>query len=80
MIGKLSRKENPWDILGEALIDYILPQLDRLDIETLSQARLSAYSTFKEGNLKPVKQIDDFILKLDDKINELNKLNELFKR
>ena len=50
LFGVSITNDDPWDIMNDALIDYILPQFDRLDFDTLDFAHKSALQVFKNEN------------------------------
>lgn len=68
----------PWQSLNEALIDYILPQFDRLDTATLSSAYEFALDNFGDEKRKTPPLLDPFIINLKGKIERLQSLNKLF--
>jgi MoxR-like ATPase len=64
-----------WEALDEALVDYILPQFDRLDLETLKHTSNAAQIQFKQdGNeLTP-----EFLLKLEKMVSRIRDRDTLF--
>jgi len=78
VVGTITREEsNPWKLLGEALVDYILPQLDRLDTTTLSRVR-NAIEVFKLNGELP-SSIVPFANNLNEMIDKIQSVGELFK-
>jgi len=75
--GMISMKKEPWTLLDESLTDYILPQLDRLEIETLRHIFGAAQNIFAGGEDEPHCTV--FISKLDDMIKNLGQMDKLFK-
>ncbi|MEO9296019.1 MAG: AAA family ATPase [Nitrososphaera sp.] len=66
-----------WRILKEAMIDLVLPQFDRLDIETLRHVNLAIDNTMKYDGMT----VGDMVLvknKVDEMIHKLEGLGELF--
>jgi MoxR-like ATPase len=68
-----------WKLLNEALEDYLLPQLDRLDPGTLVYVKDEAYKTLLDdhGNV-PDTIRKGFISKLENMISNLEYINGLF--
>jgi hypothetical protein len=63
--------------MNDALIDYLLPQFDRLDFDTLDFAHKSALQIFNsEKGTVPAMQ--PFLTLLTDKVKTLQNLNKLF--
>jgi len=71
-------KSEPWQNLDDALIDYILPQFDRLNTSTLNSAYELALENFGDESKKTPPGLDPFINSLKDKIDRLQSLNKLF--
>jgi len=63
------------------LIDYILPQFDRLDIETmrLAHEKASEIFVFKDGNGKTIESTGSFLSNLKKRLERLEELDKLFK-
>jgi hypothetical protein len=76
----LNEDENiRWNLLNEALEDYILPQLDRIELPTLTHINKVANEKFLTDNKVIVEQIrTGFINQLTKMIQELELMNELF--
>lgn len=74
----LVTKTEPWKALNSALIDYILPQFDRLDIETLDFASKFAMSIFTQDGKKTIPDLEPFLFILSDKLSRLQDLNKVF--
>jgi MoxR-like ATPase len=76
------RNENEnirWSLLNEALVDYILPQLDRIDLSTLTHINKAANEKFLTDKNVPVEQIRiGFINRLTKMIQELEFMNKIF--
>jgi MoxR-like ATPase len=71
--------EDPWILLDSALTDYVLPQVDRLDLGTLRGILESARIAFNNKEGKPVPVIEaGFIRKLEALISKLEQVNKLF--
>lgn len=68
---------NPWNIMNDALIDYILPQFDRLDFDTLDFAHKSALEVFKNEN-GTLAELQPFFNTLNNKVKTMQNLNKLF--
>ncbi|MGD1838206.1 MAG: AAA family ATPase, partial [Nitrososphaeraceae archaeon] len=64
--------------LNQALIDYILPQFDRLDIDTIRWAHTKASEIFIDENEKRIESISPFLENLDKRMKRLESLNKLF--
>jgi hypothetical protein len=75
--GMIKIKKDPWKLLDEAITDYILPQLDRLELETLRHIFGAAQNMFTDDNNQ--QHCTGFILKLDDMIKKLGQMDKLFK-
>jgi MoxR-like ATPase len=75
-VAVLGRRE-PWVLLNEALVDYFLPQLDRLDLEVIRAVRAASQSVFVI-DAQPVPQLQDFNARLDGMIKKLEELDKLF--
>ena len=68
-----------WSLLNEALIDYVLPQLDRIEFETLTHINKAANGKFLTDKNVVVEQIrTGFIIRLTRMIKALELMNELF--
>jgi Cdc6-like AAA superfamily ATPase len=68
-----------WSLLNEALIDYVLPQLDRIEFATLSHINKVANGKFLTDKNVVVEQIrTGFINRLTRMIKALELMNELF--
>jgi hypothetical protein len=79
VVGTIVREEpNDWKLLGEALVDYILPQLDRLDSVTLIAVR-EALVVFKLNDKLP-DSIIPFADSLDEMIKKIQTVGELFSK
>ena len=67
--------------LNDSLIDYILPQFDRLDIETLRLAyeNASKIFIFQDENGKTIESTSPFLFNLKKRIQRLEDLDKLFK-
>ena len=74
--GMIKIKKDPWKLLDEAITDYILPQLDRLELDTLRHIG-AAQNMFTDDNNQ--QHCTGFILKLDDMIKKLGQMDKLFK-
>jgi MoxR-like ATPase len=70
-------RSDPWALLNEALIDYFLPQLDRLDLEVIRTVHSASMDVFRLDDA-PIKQLDDFNARLNSMIKELEDLDKLF--
>lgn len=76
--GATTRAENDyWKLLGEALVDYVLPQLDRLDSTTLIAVR-DAADLFRSDKMP--NGIEPFINRLNGMIKKIQAVGELFDR
>jgi MoxR-like ATPase len=69
--------DDPWDVMNDALTDYILPQFDRLDFDTLDFAHKIAFHIFKNDK-GTIPELQPFLNALNDKIKTLQNLNNLF--
>jgi hypothetical protein len=78
VVGKIIREDDPWKLFGEALVDYILPQLDRLDSTTLIAVR-EATDIFKSNGVLS-ENISSFVQSLDEMIRRIQSVGELFKK
>lgn len=68
-----------WSLLNEALIDYVLPQLDRIEFATLTHINKVANGKFLTDKNVVVEQIRiGFIIRLTRMIKALELMNELF--
>jgi MoxR-like ATPase len=77
--GMLIRKEqNAWKLLCEAMVDYVMPQFDRLDLDTLRHVRSISSMKFKDVDDKAIPEIGIFLNKLDEMISKLQQLSSLF--
>ncbi len=75
----VSRGSNePWALMMQALTDYLVPQLDRLDVETIAHVRDSAATSFRSAS-DSNPHFEQFILELQSRVEALDKLNQLFK-
>lgn len=74
----LISKTEPWKAMNNALIDYIIPQFDRLDLETLDFASRSAIATFTSDGKNNLPDLQPFLLTLSTKLRKLQDLNKLF--
>jgi hypothetical protein len=74
------KEENQWKLLNEAMIDYVLPQFDRLDIDTLRHVHTAASSEIMtEGNNNTIRpEIREFIEKLQQMIAKLEEVSKVF--
>lgn len=68
----------PWKAMNDALIDYIVPQFDRLDFDTLDLAYKSATSVFMTDGKKPISELQPFLDTMSEKLRKLQDLNKLF--
>jgi MoxR-like ATPase len=67
---------NSWKLLDEALVDYILPQLDRLDLETMRHIQNSASAIFSTEASSV--GVQEFQKKLSLMISKLQDRDKLF--
>lgn len=67
--------KDQWKLLDEALIDYVIPQFDRLDLEVLRKVNENINSYFKVS--EKVETIL-FQVKINEMSNKINKLSDLF--
>ena len=72
-------KNDPGSALNDSLIDYILPQFDRLDIATLRWAYQNASKIFQDENGKTIESTSPFLFNLEKRIHGLEVLEKLFK-
>jgi MoxR-like ATPase len=75
------KEENQWKLLNEAMIDYILPQFDRLDIDTLRHVHTAASSGImtEDNNNNTIRpEIREFIEKLQQMIAKLEEVSKVF--
>ncbi len=71
-------KTQPWKAMNEALIDYIVPQFDRLDVETLDFASKSAITIFTIDGINTITDLQPFLLSISDKLRKLQDLDRVF--
>ena len=64
--------------MNNALIDYIVPQFDRLDLDTLDFASKSAITNFSTDGNNNLTDLQPFLLALSTKLTKLKDLNKLF--
>jgi hypothetical protein len=68
-----------WKLLNESLVDYVVPQLDRIDLSTLIHIRNAANKHFRNyKNLVPKDMKIGFISKIEKMIADLEYINRLF--
>jgi MoxR-like ATPase len=68
-----------WKLLNEALIDYILPQLDRIDLSTLTHIHRAANEKLLTDKNIIAEEVNiGFIAKLKKMIADLEYMNRLF--
>lgn len=74
-------KNDPDQALNDSLIDYILPQFDRLDIETIRLAHDKASEIFilKDEKGKTIESASSFSSNLNKRVQRLEELDKLFK-
>lgn len=77
LFGTSITKTNPWVATNEALVDYVIPQFDRLDFDTLNLAYDIATKTFMIDD-KPIAELKPFLDSLNEKLRKLQELNKLF--
>jgi MoxR-like ATPase len=77
LFGVSITNDDPWNIMNDALIDYILPQFDRLDFDTLDFAHKSALQVFRNEK-GTISELQPFLDTLNDKVKALQNLNKLF--
>ena len=70
---KSGKEDNPKKRLGDALADYLLPQLDRLDIDTITQVKKALDTQFTKD-----KEFERFRNGVDDMLNRLRGLESIF--
>jgi MoxR-like ATPase len=75
----IEKEDNYWKLLNEALIDYVLPQLDRLDVTTLRLVETAIKNNFKDRNGNAVIETDQLSQKLNYMILKLQGMTDLFK-
>ena len=71
-------KTQPWKAMNKALIDYIVPQFDRLDVETLDFASKSAMTIFTVDGINTITDSEPFLLSISDKLRKLQDLDRVF--
>jgi hypothetical protein len=65
--------------LDEALVSYLIPQLDRLDVDVLRQVLQKLEKYFQDSEQESRKLLaENFELKINNMHENLEKLNELF--
>ena len=68
-----------WKLLNQSLVDYVLPQLDRIDLSTLIHIRNAANKQFRnDKTLVPEDIKIGFISKIEKMIADLEYMNRLF--
>jgi hypothetical protein len=77
LYGVITTSNNPWQIMNNALIDYIIPQFDRLDFDTLDFAYKYAQVSFKDDG-ETIPELKPFLSALNEKVRILQNLNKLF--
>lgn len=67
---------DPWKDLDQALLDYLLPQFDRLDTETIRHVKESTTTSLgsADGNSK----VPLFQARVTDMLTKLQELDRLF--
>lgn len=60
------------------MIDYVMPQFDRLDLDTLRHVQSMCLMNFKDADDRVILEIGIFVDKLDELINRLQQLSNLF--
>ena len=75
--GVSTTSNNPWEIMNNALIDYIIPQFDRLDFDTLDFALKYAQVSFRDDS-GIIPELQPFLSALNEKVRTLQNLNKLF--
>jgi len=71
-------KNAPWQVMNDALIDYLLPQFDRLDIDTLRVVS-NACSILYDGSDKIAGiKVEIFSTRLSEMIGKLEEVSQLF--
>ena len=75
----IEKEDNYWKLLNEALIDYVLPQLARLDVTTLRLVETAIKNNFKDRYGNAVIETDQFSQKLNHMILVSQAMTDLFK-
>jgi MoxR-like ATPase len=71
--------DEKWKLLDEALVSYIIPQLDRLDVDVLTSVLEKSEKYFQVLNQENKKLLTEkFEMKIKNMHENLEKLNELF--
>lgn len=73
----IRKEENAWKLLSEAMVDYVIPQFDRLDLDTLEVVKEKFLMNFKGADDIKTPELQIFLNKLDEMIKRLDQLNKL---
>ena len=72
----IRNEQNYQKLFNEAMIDYVLPQFDRLDIDTLRGIKNTSLAKFRGTD--QISQIQPFLLRIDNMLNRLEELSRVF--
>jgi hypothetical protein len=80
IVGIIVRNEqNYWKLFNEAMIDYVLPQFDRLDIDTLWHVKNTSLAKFRTTeSSEPIPEVQPFLINLEKMLNRLEELSKIF--
>lgn len=78
-LDKGKKIDDKWKLLDEALVAYLIPQFDRLDVDVLREVLEKSKTYFQDSNQENGKILtENFENKLNNMHYNLEKLNELF--
>jgi hypothetical protein len=61
------------------MIDYVLPQFDRLDIDTLRLVKQTSLAKFRTiENSEPIPEVQPFLTNIEKMLKRLEELSEIF--
>lgn len=80
IVGIVVRNEqNYWKLFSEAMIDYVLPQFDRLDIDTLRHVKNTSLAKFTiYDSSESIPEIKPFLTNIEKMLNRLEELSDIF--
>ena len=72
-------EQNYWKLFNEAMIDYVLPQFDRLDIDTLRHVKNTSLAKFRTiESSEPIPEVQPFLTNIEKMLKRLEELSDIF--
>jgi MoxR-like ATPase len=72
-------EQNYWKLFNEAMIDYVLPQFDRLDIDTLRHVKNTSLAKFRTiESSEPIPEVQPSLTNIEKMLKRLEELSDIF--